>query len=154
MVKESWRSKWRYLLAVLAVVALFLVMAGPVMAADTGTLVSDLWANFSELANGWKLVTLVALMFAVLALGVVNALLKSTFKLSVIADIARKRIVPGIGGYYLLCIAGAANADLAVLATSMFGVVTTALVGDFLAGLKELGVPGIPRLPEFFTGTR
>lgn len=109
----------------------------------------ELLNRFIDIADGWKLVTLVILVAAVLAIGVINALLKGQFKLSAVADILRKRVVPGIGGYYVMCLVATVNDSLKAAAIAAFVIVVAALTADVLAGLKELGVP-FP-LPETIT---
>jgi hypothetical protein len=143
------------MLAVVAMLML-LMMVMPVAAASSGggSSASNLIANFVAIADGWKLVTLSVLVFTVLALGILNAVLQKQLLLSRLWDISRKRIIPGVVGYYALCLTGAVNSDLASLATAAFGVFTAVLVGDVLANLKELGVP-VPlpdALTKFLTG--
>ncbi len=147
--------KLRVFMWVLVAVVAALSLAVPVMAAsDEGSSAGNLVANFLAIADGWKIITLVVLVFAVLGLGVLNAALKKQLLLRRLWDIASKRVIPGVVGYYALCFTGAVNSDLAVLATAAFGVFTAVLVGDVLANLKELGVPfPLPEaLSKFLTG--
>jgi hypothetical protein len=134
--------KRRVFLAVLVAVIAILTLAIPVMAASSSSSTpSDLATKFTDIADGWKLVTLSVLVFSVLGLGVLNAALNKQLLLRRLWDIARKRIIPGVVGYYVLCFTGAVNDDLKGLATGAFAVFTAVLVGDVLANLKELGVP-------------
>lgn len=111
----------------------------------------ELWNTFAQIADGYKLLTLLVLILVVLVLGVVNALRKKDgggrkFVLSAIADIARTRLVPYVLGYYVLCIAAAVDGSLHAAATAGWGVVVAALVGNVLAGLKQLGFHGLPEI--------
>jgi hypothetical protein len=150
--------KKKLLIAVmLAVVAtlMLLMTVIPVAASNGEPSASDFLSNFQSIADGWKLITLSVLVFAVLGLGVINAALNKELLLRRLWDISRKRIIPGLVGYYALCFTGAINNDLAGLATGAFAVFTAVLVGDVLANLKELGVPfPLPdSLTNFLTGT-
>jgi hypothetical protein len=124
----------------LVAIMLALLTATPVLAADAST-PADAWSQFKDIADGWALITLGVLVFSVLGLGVLNSLLNKETVLRRLWDISRKRLIPGLLGYFVLCFAGTVDESLRSLATASFGVFTAVLVGDILANLKELGVP-------------
>lgn len=150
------RKLFMMVLLIVALIIATLVLVSPVFADSNGTPVpSDLVSRFLDLADGWKLVTLAALVFTVLTLGVLNALLKGELLLRRLWDISQKRIIPGVVGYFALCFTGAVNDDLRSLAVASFAVFTAVLAGDILANSKELGVPfPLPdSLTKFLTGS-
>jgi len=126
---------------------LFALMAAATATAQTsapftvGGLLDAFWTD-------GKVKILVILIFLDFTLGVISALKLGTFRLSYVADFARKDVVFKLGAY-LFVYAGALYAgqtdiiidglDLGVIAGGLYVVIVAAFAGSIFNSLREIG---------------
>ena len=87
-------------------------------------------------------IAILVLVLANLISGIIVAVKKGTFRLSEIGDFLGKKVLPLVGGYYVLCITAYAVPAIqtAIVAGALTAVITTFL-GFISINLKELGLP-------------
>lgn len=109
-----------------------------------------MWDEFVALVDGAKLSTLVAMIFANVALGVGLAVFTGQFRLKAVGDFLLLRVLPyGLGYFAIGMVALMDNTwEPALIATWVF--VVGALTGHLAGQLRELGLP----LPEFLAGNK
>ena len=101
------------------------------------------------LADGTKLVVLVALISANFFGGLAVALYTKNFQLKKVADFLLSRVIPYILGYFVVVFLVFVNPSWAIMIPIVWGIIVAALVGAILTHLKELGL----KVPDVLAGS-
>ena len=101
------------------------------------------------LADGIKLVVLVALIAANLFGGLAVALYTKNFQLKKVAEFLLSRVIPYVLGYFVVVFLVFVNPSWAIMIPIVWGIIVAALVGAILTHLKELGL----NVPEVLAGS-
>lgn len=108
----------------------------------------ELWNQYVDLVNGWKLVTIVVLIIANFVFGVVAGLKDGTFQMNKIAEYLQVRVLYYVLGYFTLALVALINNDFAALVPTSFATIvaffTTRIYSQFqtLIPLPTIAVSG------------
>ena len=106
--------------------------------------------QFIALANGAKLSSLVAMVFANLLTGVAVSIYASTFRLKLVADFLVSKVLPYLVSYMAVSIVAVVEPSWKAAVTVVWGLIMVALAGAILTNLKEMGI----NLPDFLGGEK
>ena len=110
----------------------------------------ELWHQFVELADGFKLSLLIALIFANLLTGVAASIYTKTFRLGYLANFLYTRILPYLIGYLAVVGVALVSPEWVVAVTVIWSIILVALVGNIFANFKEMGI----KLPDTLAGKK
>ncbi|MDO9334337.1 MAG: phage holin family protein [Dehalococcoidales bacterium] len=110
------------------------------------------WEHFCNLADGYKLSLLMALIFANLATGIAVGFYTGTFRFKMVGDFLLKRLLPFVLGYGAVVAVAMTDDTWKTAIVAIWGIIIATLVGAIYENLKELGLP-LPNLPGFPSST-
>lgn len=100
------------------------------------------WTTFVNLVDGYKIITILALIFVDFILGIIVALKNGTFQLDKIANFLNTSVLYFLGGYLVLGLAATVEPAInAAWVTAAFALLDATMVGFIVAKLKDLGLP-------------
>lgn len=117
------------------------------------------WSEFVTRVDVWALVTILVMVLANLALGLILAVKGGKMELIKLADWLKERVLPYVGGYLVLALAAAVPMSkdvgygewLKALPVAAFVFVVASLAGKIKEQLQALGLP-IPDIPILEAG--
>jgi hypothetical protein len=101
----------------------------------------EIWNQFVDLVNGYKLSTLAILILVNLILGLVLAVTRKDITLSAVGGFVKTRVIPFVLGYLTVGIVATVDDGLEVSVPVVWGFIVASLVGIIMINLKELGLP-------------
>ncbi len=119
------------------------------------------WSEFVSKVDVWALVTILVMVLANLALGLILAVKGGKMELLKLADWLKERVIPYVGGYLVLVVAAAVPMSkasgntwidfLGALPVTAFVFIVATLAGKLKEQLQALGLP-IPDIPILEAG--
>ena len=104
------------------------------------------WQHFVNLADGVKLSTIMALIFANVALGLAVSFYTRTFQLKQVGDFLYKRVLPYVLAYFAVVAVAMADDTWKPAVVAVWGIILASLLGAIYQNLQELGLP-LPNIP-------
>lgn len=123
------------------------------------------WSEFVSKVDVWALVTILVMVLANLALGLILAVKGGKMELIKLADWLKERVIPYVGGYLVLVVAAAVPMSkdfgspganswvdfLGALPLTAFAFIIVTLAGKLKEQLQAIGLP-IPDIPILEAG--
>jgi len=106
--------------------------------------------QFIEIANGTKLMVIVALIAANFLAGIVASIYTRAFQLRKVGDFLLTRVLPYIFGYFAIVIVAMIQPTWQTWIPIVWGIIVASLSGAILANLKHLGL----NLPDSLAGDK
>ena len=108
----------------------------------------DYVQEFINLVDGAKLMALMAMIFANLALGLAVAIKLGKFDLKQIAGFLSSRVLPYVLGYFSIGLVAVVEPSFRMAVPVVWWLILATLVGAIVANLRELGIeiPGWPKI--------
>lgn len=110
----------------------------------------DIINNYVTLIDGFKLITLGALVAANFLTGVAVSIYTKTFRLKALGCFLYSRILPYLVSYMAMGIVAMVKTEWMIAVNIVWGVIVLALIGAILANLKEMGI----NLPDSLAGNK
>ena len=117
------------------------------------------WSEFVAKVDVWALVTILVMVLANLALGLILAVKGGKMELLKLADWLKERVIPYVGGYLVLVVAAAVPMAkdvgygewLKALPITAFVFIVATLAGKLKEQLQAIGLP-LPDIPILEAG--
>ena len=119
------------------------------------------WSEFVAKVDVWALVTILVMVLANLALGLILAVKGGKMELLKLADWLKERVIPYVGGYLVLVVAAAVPMSkdagntwtdfLGALPVTAFVFIVATLAGKLKEQLQAIGLP-LPNIPILEAG--
>ena len=112
------------------------------------------WQTFVNMVDGYKLITILALIAIDFVMGIIIAIKNGEFKLSKIAQFLNTSVLYFLGGYLVLGVAATADSTIGEnVVMAAWALLDATMVGFIIDKAKKLGLPvpdqvGILKFPK------
>ena len=104
------------------------------------------WDNFVDLADGYKISLLMALLFANVGTGIAVGLRTNSFLWKKMGEFLYSRVLPMVLGYLSIVLVAAIDNTWETAIPAVWALILAVLAASILENLKQLGLP-IPNIP-------
>jgi len=112
------------------------------------------WQTFINMVDGYKLITILALILVDFIMGIIVAIKSGEFQLSKIAQFLNTSVLCFLGGYLVLGVAATVDPSIGEnVVTAAWALLDATMIGFIIEKAKKLGLPvpdkiGILKFPK------